>query len=206
MQDCSHIRGHGPQGLRRPRFSFFRFNFQTAQDPRRSPTLYPSEFQKASKLPAADLGRKLCHRIISEGFGDAPSSRSTSGAPVRRICAGRVFLSTARFGNFRPMRDFHRRRPTGNRAPITTNTQSETTGKWIGALQNIGAAAHYARPAGFHKSHNGHNRKRFFVAVRNASPPVSNNPQLRKKSPQRGCNERESLTVQGWHGIVVVRP
>jgi hypothetical protein len=117
--DCSHDRGHGPQGLRRPRFSFFRFNCQTARDPRRSP--YPSEFQKASKPPAADLGRKLCHRIISEELrrrAFAPSG----GAPTRRICAGRVFLSTARFGNFRPMRDFHRRRPTGNHAPITANT------------------------------------------------------------------------------------
>ena len=98
-------------------FLFLPIQFSNSPGPVKVPYPNPSEFQKASKPPAADLGRKLCHRIISEGFGGAPSSRSTSGAPVRGICAGRVFLSTARFGNFRPTRDFHRRRPAGKRAP-----------------------------------------------------------------------------------------
>ena len=187
-------------------FLFLLIQFSNSPGPAKVPYPNPSEFQKASKPPAADLGRKLCHRIISEGFGGAPSSRSTSGAPVRGICAGRVFLSTARFGNFRPSRDFHRRRPTGNRAPIQTNTSPETTCKQMGAPQNIVAAVHSARVLRPHKSHNGHNRKRFFVAVGNASPPVSNSPQLRRKSPPRDCNERESLTARGWHSIVVVRP
>jgi hypothetical protein len=185
-------------------FLFLPIQFSNSPGPVKVPYPNPSEFQKASKPPAADLGRKLCHRIISEELrrrAFAPSG----GAPTRRICAGRVFLSTARLGNFRPTRDFHRRRPTGNHAPSqpTRHQRSRERG-WVQC--NIGAAAHYARPLKFHKSHNGHNRKRFFVAVRNASPPVSNNPQLRRKSPRRGCNERESLTVRGWHGIVVVRP
>jgi hypothetical protein len=112
-------------------FLFLPIQFSNSPGPVKVPYPNPSEFQKASKPPAADLGRKLCHRIISEELrrrAIAPSG----GAPTRRICAGRVFLSTARFGNFRPMRDFHRRRPTGNHAPSqpTRHQRSRERG-WV---------------------------------------------------------------------------
>jgi hypothetical protein len=52
--DCSHVRG-GPQGLRRPRFSFFRFTCQTARKPK-SPTLQQAPKGRRSPKPPTETG------------------------------------------------------------------------------------------------------------------------------------------------------
>jgi len=57
------VRGSGPQGLRRPRFSFFRFTCQTARRPWRSPS-------PVSRRAAETQGRRpksaICHTVGEE--------------------------------------------------------------------------------------------------------------------------------------------
>ena len=60
-------RGSGPQGLRRPRFSFFRFTFQTSRgltDP--SPASSGAAEARTSDM-ATGHGR-MVHRVNSEGL------------------------------------------------------------------------------------------------------------------------------------------
>ena len=57
------LKQSSPQGLRRPRFSFFRFTCQTARD-RAGPSLRRAG--EPSKLPASDEHRKLWSPNISE--------------------------------------------------------------------------------------------------------------------------------------------
>src|SRR5205085_9240979 len=56
-------RGSGPQGLRRPRFSFFRFTCQTARKPWRFP--FPMA-GKSSKPKSSDRNRTTGHLISEE--------------------------------------------------------------------------------------------------------------------------------------------
>ena len=74
-------RGSGPQGLRRPRFSFFRFTCQTARGSRRSPL--PGEPREPPKLQAADRNRRLVTPMV-RSFAGAPSRRKAGGAPLWR--------------------------------------------------------------------------------------------------------------------------
>src|SRR5258708_14890816 len=68
----------GPQGLRRPRFSFFRFTCQTARNHDDSTLRHAGE---PSKLHASDQDRKLGHRISVRCFAGATSRRKADGAP-----------------------------------------------------------------------------------------------------------------------------
>jgi hypothetical protein len=74
------VRGSGPQGLRRPRFSFFLFTCQTSRNPR-----VPSpRTGERSKPPASDHDRKLFHTGSVRSFEGAPSRRNADGAPLWR--------------------------------------------------------------------------------------------------------------------------
>jgi hypothetical protein len=68
-------RDNGPQGLRRPRFSFFRFTCQTARD-RGGPTLRKPGEPSKPLLPT-EIGRRV--RVLK-----TRSVRSFAGAPSRR--------------------------------------------------------------------------------------------------------------------------
>jgi hypothetical protein len=73
---------HGPQGLRRPRFSFFRFTCQTARNPERSPL--PSIKRKEPPKSHTSDGAGCCSPSGSvRGFADTPSR--SGGAPRRVI-------------------------------------------------------------------------------------------------------------------------
>src|ERR1700753_2057623 len=73
-------RGSGPQGLRRPRFSFFLFTCQTAGN-RGGPTLRWDE--GPSKLsPPAGAGCVITSSVRS--FEGAPSHRQADGTPLGR--------------------------------------------------------------------------------------------------------------------------
>ena len=72
-------RGRGPQGLRRPRFSFFRFTCQTAQD-----RPGPLSLKESRRSPRFRVHRKLVHRISVRSFAGAPSRRSRQRA-VRAV-------------------------------------------------------------------------------------------------------------------------
>jgi hypothetical protein len=62
------VRGSGPQGLRRPRFSFFRFTCQTSRN-LAAPSPAKAEAAETRRHPPwpQDHGRMLCHRMNSEG-------------------------------------------------------------------------------------------------------------------------------------------
>src|SRR4029453_13519876 len=70
-------RGGGPQGLRRPRFSFFRFTCQTARD-QGGPALRSTG--EPSKPRASDRDREPSHRLSVRSFEAAPSHRG-GGVP-----------------------------------------------------------------------------------------------------------------------------
>src|SRR6516165_4719121 len=72
-------REDGPQGLRRPRFSFFRFTCQTAQD-----RPGPLSLKESRRSPRFRDHRKLVHRISVRSFAGAPSRRSRQRA-VRAV-------------------------------------------------------------------------------------------------------------------------
>src|ERR671927_384413 len=78
-------RGSGPQGLRRPRFSFFRFTCQTAREPWRSP------FPIAREAVEARIFRPKSDDLVTL------SVRSFAGAPSRRK-AGRRAVVEALYG------------------------------------------------------------------------------------------------------------
>ena len=78
FEDC------GPQGLRRPRFSFFRFTCQTARNRAVPPTSKP-EGRRSLTLPIGN--RKLGHRISVRCFAGA-SSRPKGGRRAERVYIG----------------------------------------------------------------------------------------------------------------------
>ena len=78
FEDC------GPQGLRRPRFSFFRFTCQTARNRAVPPTSKP-EGRRSLTLPIGN--RKLGHRISVRCFAGA-SSRPKGGRRAKRVYIG----------------------------------------------------------------------------------------------------------------------
>jgi hypothetical protein len=69
------VREDGPQGLRRPRFSFFRFTCQTARD-----RPGPLSRKESRRSPRFRDHRKLVHRISVRSFAGAPSRRSRQRA------------------------------------------------------------------------------------------------------------------------------
>jgi hypothetical protein len=73
--DCS-VRGRGPQGPRRPRFSFFRFTCQTARDHGDPLPGGRRAVETPNLRPRSEAG----HRISVRSFGGAPSHRG-GGAP-----------------------------------------------------------------------------------------------------------------------------
>jgi hypothetical protein len=76
----ARLRGSGPQGLRRPRFSFFLFTCQTSRNPK-----VPSPpTGERSKPRASDHYRKLFHTGSVRSFEGAPSRRNADGAPYGR--------------------------------------------------------------------------------------------------------------------------
>src|SRR6476661_2734168 len=92
------IQGGGPQGLRRPRFSFFRFTCQTARGSRGSPL--PGEPREPPKLQAADRNRRLVTPMV-RSFAGAPSRRKRGGAPLWGVYSrGVTALSTMEIGKF----------------------------------------------------------------------------------------------------------
>ena len=77
-------RGRGPQGLRRPRFSFFRFTCQTARD-RVAPL---SQGRERSKFLRSDRNRTPGPRMEARiGEGASRARRNTRGEPrtVKRL-------------------------------------------------------------------------------------------------------------------------
>ena len=78
--DCS-TRGHGPQGPRRPRFSFFRFTCQTARDQGGPKS---SGEPEQSKPMASDLRSGAWSPISVRSFEDAPSHRG-NGVPTEGV-------------------------------------------------------------------------------------------------------------------------
>ena len=80
-KNCSFDRGSGPQGLRRPRFSFFRFTCQTARD-RGGPTLSVEPESRRSSRPPTEIGCLVTVSVRS--FEGAPSHRKADGAPYGR--------------------------------------------------------------------------------------------------------------------------
>jgi len=77
LEDTGLHRGGGPQGLRRPRFSFFRFTCQTARD-QGGPALRWA--REPSKPRASDHDREPSHRLSVRSFEDAPPHRG-GGVP-----------------------------------------------------------------------------------------------------------------------------
>ena len=75
-------RGRGPQGLRRPRFSFFRFTCQTAGTPAHS---------TRRREHGHEHGRMLGHRVDSEGL------RGRAIAPRRRRTQEDLYRVRLRF-------------------------------------------------------------------------------------------------------------
>ena len=71
-------RGSGPQGLRRPRFSFFRFTCQTARD-QEDPLSETPESRRSPK-PPTETGCLVTLSVRS--FAGAPSRRKAGGAPL----------------------------------------------------------------------------------------------------------------------------
>ena len=80
----SRFEDRGPQGLRRPRFSFFRFTCQTARNRAVPPTSKP-EGRRSLTLPIGN--RKLGHRISVRCFAGA-SSRPKGGRRAERVYIG----------------------------------------------------------------------------------------------------------------------
>ena len=74
------FRGGGPQGLRRPRFSFFRFTCQTARRSWRSPS--PVD-RRAAEAQVPDQGRTTGH-TISEELQRRAIAPIADGAPSDR--------------------------------------------------------------------------------------------------------------------------
>ena len=74
---CPQAKG-GPQGPRRPRFSFFRFTCQTAREPQGfpSPTLRGSR-----RSPRRQTGAGRLVTLSVRSFAGAPSRRKVGGAP-----------------------------------------------------------------------------------------------------------------------------
>ena len=92
------LRGGGPQGLRRPRFSFFRFTCQTARKPWRSP------FPIAREAVEAQIFRPKSDDW-SPYQGGASQARHRAGkrggAPLWRLYMGQPFtLSTQNPGKY----------------------------------------------------------------------------------------------------------
>ena len=88
----------GPQGLRRPRFSFFRFTCQTARRSRGPPL--SGEPRKPPKLQAADRNRRLVTPMV-RSFAGAPSRRKRGGAPLWGLYSrGVTVLSTIEYAKF----------------------------------------------------------------------------------------------------------
>jgi hypothetical protein len=87
------VRASGPQGLRRPRFSFFRFTCQTSRNlaAPSSKSILPRQVPKPLKPATSDAatrtwprlhGRMLGHRVNSEGLRRHATARG-DGAPKR---------------------------------------------------------------------------------------------------------------------------
>src|SRR6476646_795413 len=79
-------RGSGPQGLRRPRFSFFRFTCQTAREPWRSPFPVKPGSRRSPNLPT-EIGRLVTVSVRS--FAGAPSRRKAGRRAVVEALYGR---------------------------------------------------------------------------------------------------------------------
>jgi len=88
-------RGSGPQGLRRPRFSFFRYTCQTARD-QEDPLSETPESRRSPK-PPTETGCLVTLSVRS--FAGAPSRRKAGGAPLWGLYRVRPrTLSTAQLG------------------------------------------------------------------------------------------------------------
>jgi hypothetical protein len=112
-KNCFSTRG-GPQGPRRPRFSFFRFNFQTARG-KRPPS---RASRKVSKLRAPDNRRMLIH-CSSEELRRRAIAPIADGAPRRVYRVAPLLMSTSKQSFLRcgmprsasPGLTFHRPKP-----------------------------------------------------------------------------------------------
>src|SRR5690242_17455299 len=86
------VRGSGPQGLRRPRFSFFRFTCQTARQPCGCLSLLGGE---PAREPTKPIPRHLlggCFPHISE---ELPTRQDAVSAAARRM-AGVIWPTSCR--------------------------------------------------------------------------------------------------------------
>lgn len=92
-KNCFSTRG-GPQGPRRPRFSFFRFNFQTARGWRP----LPEQAGKCRTSDAPDNRRMLIH-CSSEELRRRAIAPIADGAP-RRVYRGAPLLMSTGKRNF----------------------------------------------------------------------------------------------------------
>ena len=97
--DFSHVRG-GPQGLRRPRFSFFRFSCQTARRPCDPP---PRGNRRAAEAQDFRIGFGCLVTTMSEVLRRRAIAPKPTGAPLWGLYSrGVTDLSTLLFAKFSP--------------------------------------------------------------------------------------------------------
>ncbi len=150
------VRESGPQGLRRPRFSFFRFTCQTARNlAAPSPAESPAGETKTHPPDAATRtwpclnGRMLGHRVNSEGLRRCAIAPS-GGAPKRTyIGFGELYCQpfdtrkkpcgSAEIGNFCPPAAWpHESLPRSSRArrqppkPVGATVPRRTAATFLG--------------------------------------------------------------------------
>jgi hypothetical protein len=85
-----HALGSGPQGLRRPRFSFFRFTFQTARG-REAPSPKVGEEKTGEAFLPPTTDRKLGSLFQVRCFERRVFTPRQCGAPVRGYIFGAPF-------------------------------------------------------------------------------------------------------------------
>ena len=93
----------GPQGLRRPRFSFFRFSCQTAREPCDPPLRRTGEPPKPETPPKQDIRPKsaVWSPRWMRCFAGASSRRKAGGAPLWGLYSrGVTDLSTLQIADF----------------------------------------------------------------------------------------------------------
>jgi hypothetical protein len=97
--DFSHVRG-GPQGLRRPRFSFFRFSCQTARRPCDPP---PRKNRRAAEALDFRIGFGCLVTTMSEVLRRRAIAPKPTGAPLWGLYSrGVTDLSTLEFAKISP--------------------------------------------------------------------------------------------------------